>query len=60
MRIRRQIRGPMLTELYANPSLGFLGGFSSIYATPAPHAALNTLNRAATFTASTSTTVLNF
>jgi hypothetical protein len=23
--------GPMLRELYANPSLGFLGGFSSIY-----------------------------
>jgi Domain of unknown function (DUF4188) len=23
--------GPMLNELYANPSLGFLGGFSSIY-----------------------------
>ena len=23
--------GPMLNELYANPSLGFLGGFSSLY-----------------------------
>ncbi|WP_353068166.1 DUF4188 domain-containing protein [Tunturibacter empetritectus] len=23
--------GPMLSELYANPSLGFLGGFSSVY-----------------------------
>jgi hypothetical protein len=23
--------GPMLSELYANPSLGFLGGFSSLY-----------------------------
>jgi hypothetical protein len=26
-----QAMGPMLRELYANPSLGFLGGFSSIY-----------------------------
>jgi Domain of unknown function (DUF4188) len=26
-----QAMGPMLRELYANPSLGFLGGFSSVY-----------------------------